>query len=164
MSRPRSWPTRRSRIGHERPAVLPGYVLMMVRAMCLTPSPGFSGTSISHKMPAAGETPKRRPGKWRCADRRVQSCVSGRTRGGREGANRTVGIRQAGGRGSVVGKDMPYGRTGLGSDAGRGLSRGETPTAGLAVRDLVRTRFVMSSRAVCRLRKQRSRCAAEEDA
>ena len=40
---------------------------------------------------------------------------------------------------------MLYGRTGWGSDAGGGLRRGQTPTAEFAVREMVRTRTVMSS-------------------
>ena len=66
-------------------------------------------------------------------DRRVQSCVSGRTRGSREGAGKTVGIRQAGGCGTAVGKDPFGGLTGQGSADAGGPVCGQKPTADFAI-------------------------------
>ena len=58
-----------------------------------------------------------------CVDRdvlmrglRVQSCVSGHIRGGREGVTKDAGFRQAGQRSPPIGKALPNGYTGWGSD------------------------------------------------
>ena len=62
-------------------------------------------------------------------DRRVQSCVSGRTRGSREGASKTVGIRQAGGCRTRLGKtrlEALRGREAL-SPVGRSVDKNPLP-------------------------------------
>ena len=55
-------------------------------------------------------------------------------------------FRQAGGRGSVVGKDPPSGCIGRRSDVGTALACGQTPTAEFAISALVRPINIMSTR------------------
>ena len=61
---------------------------MMVRVTCLTPSPGLSGTSISHKMPDAWETPKSQDETWPMCGARKRRWNSSGQRTGSEGWER----------------------------------------------------------------------------
>ena len=65
----------------------------------------------------------------------------GLTRGGLEVVSGGCGLRQAGGRGSVVGKDIPYARTGWGSDGFAPGGRGKSLMVEFDIPALVRTRY-----------------------